>query len=338
MPVDPSTAQAAIDKIKSMYGASSVHPGSDKPSMARFSTGNVELDYMMGGGVPIGRWLHLWGEWSSGKSLTCWQMIREAQAIDKLCAYYNVEKQFIPDFVARQGVDLDKLILVEGSTIEEIGTKLEGLMGSVHVHIIDSLASAVSIDELNAKVEDWQIGLAARAWGKVFRRANERFDDLENVVIMVNQVRSAFGGMADAPPGGRMIDFISSMTIQFRRAGWLFRDDGGSLRPDAPARASLSGEKEPDGIEFVARVQKSRVSTPFRTARLRYDFETGYDENYTLSKAARHFGVVKKTSPKSSYYELPKGGKAQGEAQLAKAIGDDPALAEQIREAVRAAA
>jgi recombination protein RecA len=346
MPVDPSKLDLVVGKIKEDYGESSIHKGSDKSPVKRIPTGSLALDYATNGGVPLGRWSHLYGGYMSCKTLTCWNIIANAQKMGLVCAYYNVENQFDKKWVAARGIDTSKLEVVEGTTIEDVGKKLEALLGVVHVHVIDSLAAAISVDELSAKLEEWQMGLAARAWGKVFRRANHRFDDNENAIIMVNQVRDTFGyGGGESPPGGRFIEFMSSCSLYFRKSAWLYLNADGELDPDGAGVINPHGDKQADGMEFVVRVAKSRVGPPLRQARLRLDFSTGkWDEAWVLAQMAKWSKVVEKTSPKSSYYKLPDGvvthdGKetVQGEARLKQVIESSKELRALVEKSVKEA-
>lgn len=335
--VNPAELDKALAVIRKTYGERSIHLGGAHQPIDRISTGSLELDYATGGGIPIGRWTRFYGGFSSGKSLVCWNAIGNAQRMGMTCAYYNIEKQYDEGYVRSLGVDVDGLLLVEGTTIEEVGTKLEALLGVVHVHVLDSLSSAVSIDELNAKLEDWQMGLAARAWGKVFRRANERFDDNENVVIMVDQIRDSFGyGGGVQPPGGRFIEHMSSLTMYFRRGSWLFYDGNGVMVADGAHGSTLSGDTESDGVEYLARVEKSRVCQPLRTARFRYDYtKRRFDELYALVKAAKYFEVIEQ---KGSWWKTPDGESFQGEAKIRAYIDGNPEVRAKIVDAVMARA
>jgi recombination protein RecA len=338
LPVDPSQLEKALVKIRAEYGEGGIHMGEDKSPIARIPTGAIELDMVTGGGIPIGRMSHFYGGFSSAKTMTCWNVIREAQKMGMTCAYYNLEKQYEKELLIRRGLDVKNLLVVEGTTIEETGTKVEALLPSVHVHVIDSLACGVSIDELNGNVEDWHMGLQARAWAKVLRRVNERFDDTQNCLIMVNQVRDVFSrGGGEAPPGGRLIEYLSSMSLYFRRSSWLYRNDDGILDSDNKQTKNISGDTTPEGIEFQIRVQKSRVCQPLRSARLRLDFSTiEFDELWALQKAAGYYGVV--DGGKGGRYTLPDGTKLHGRMALRNAIAADSELAGRIREAMLAAA
>lgn len=332
-PIDTDNLEQVLSKIKKQYGDDEIRYANDFPPLERIPTGSLELDSATGGGIPIGRFSHFYGPFSSAKTLACWNIIKNAQDRGLDCAYYNIEKQFLPDWVERKGIDLSKLHVVEGATIEGVGAKLESLLGVIHVHVLDSLAPAVSIDELAGKTEEWRPGIQARAWGKVLRRANERFDDKENIVIMVNQTREVFGKFGgDSPTSGRLVEYISSLSLQFKRSHWLFKDTHGILQADGSNTNTLSGDNDADGIEFQVRVAKSRVSRPGLSARMRLDYETGnFDEMWELVKAASYSGIV---SRGGSWYTLGDGTKVQGERGLREAILKDVNLQETIKGAI----
>ena len=331
MPVDPGTLERALGVIKKTYGEGAIKVGSEKPILARLSTGSLGLDYAIGGGVPLGRFCHWYGGKGSAKTLIAYNTIASAQRAGKVCAYYNLEKQFDPVWAAKHGIDVDALHVIDTTIIEEVGATCETLLGSVHVHVIDSVAFGVSMDELATKNEEWRPGISARAWGKVIRRLNNRFDDSENTVIFINQLRKTFGGYGsgEEPTGGLVFDYISRLSLLFRKSGWLFHDKNGILSPDAPAGDSLTHDKEPDGIEFQVRVQKTAgFGRPDRTARLRLDYHTGeVDELWTLAEASVYFDIAEKSG---SWYTL-QGEKVQGKAGLREIIANDEKLQGEIR-------
>lgn len=370
MPIDPSGFDAIAKQIEKKMGAGTIHDAAQTPYVDRLSWRSHELDFATGRGAPIGRVIRLFGAPSSGKSLACWNLIKSAQEVnaselfrlqqligiakvngDKslerdakdgmkrvmdrwpdgmLCVYYNMEKQFDKKLIQTLGVDENKLKIVEGTVIEDVAANLEALLSVAHVHVLDSLSSAVALDELSGKIEDWHIGLKARVWGKVLRRVIERFDHRDNVLVLVDQVRDVFGSGAEAPPGGRAIEHASDMTIHFKRGAWLFPTKDGYLDKDGEKSGpTLSGQMEPHGMEIQARVQKSRVGQPFRTARMHLDFSTmEYDTTYELVKAAVHFEIVKTGG--GGYYTLPDGTKIQGKSKLRQKIKEDGELAMKI--------
>lgn len=331
-PVDPSQLDRALAQIRSEYGDSSVRMGSAYSDPPRISTGSLELDIITGGGIPIGRMNHWYGGQFSGKSLTVWNTIANAQEMGQVCAFYDIEKQFSPSWAVKHGVDIDKLIVVEKTTIEDVGAAMEALMPSVHFHALDSLAAAVSLDELAADANEWRPGISARAWGKVLRRVQERFDPRENTVVMINHVGTVFGKYAggDEPKGAKFVEYLSSLSLEFRRSSWLFKDKDGNLRTEGKNDATLSKDNQPQGIEFQVRVKKSRVCVPFQSARLRLDFETGgVDDMWSLAKAAQLYEMIEK---KGTWMTLPDGNKVQGEYQLKNYIKENEEFRNQIVE------
>jgi protein RecA len=333
MPVDPSNLDKHLSIIRKLYGEKAVVKGSDKPALRRIPTGSMELDYAIGGGVPLGRWCHFFGPKASGKTLTAYNVIANAQAMGLTCAYYNIEKQFSEAWCKKHGIDTNKLEVVEGTVIEHVGAKLETLLSSAHVHVIDSIAFGVAEEELSMKANEWRPGISARVWGKTIRRVNERFDDTENTIIMINQTRSAFGyGGSENPTGGAAIEYISRLSLAFRKSHWLYYTADGVLDPDTKAGESLTGDKEPDGIEYAIRVAKSGgFGKENATARLRLDYATGqYDELWSLMKGAIYHKIVEPTGKGSSWYVYGDQ-KVQGKNGVRELIEGDKKLQDKIK-------
>ena len=321
MTVDPNHLTRDIAAIEKQYGKDIVHIGEqedDYRDLARIPTGSIELDYAMGGGIPLNRISRLWGSYHSGKSFIAWNVIKNAQKMGMTCAYYNVENQYDERYVKKIGVNVESLIRVDDAIIERVGAQLETLLGSVHIHVIDSCSGAISLYEVNAKPEDMQIGLASRAWAKVFRRATNAFNE-DNAIIIIDQARDTMGfGGGEHPPGGRFIEHASSLTAHFKRGGWLHKENDILVQKDGVKKKTLSGSAEPDGQEIQVRVTKNRCGPPYRTARVYYDFEgCRLDSSFEYVKAAKFFGIIQVTG---SWMVLPDGTKLQGEAKLRQEI------------------
>jgi RecA/RadA recombinase len=292
MTVDTSKYSEIVNRINRKY-ENSLHMGNEFFKTNAISTGSPELDVAMGGGVPQGRWTRFYGGFGSTKTMTAYSVMAEAQAMGLSVAYYNVEKRYEGDFAERKGIDTSSLTVVEGTSVEEIGDKMEALLSVIHLHVIDSCSIAVSEDELNADIRDWRPGINARAWGKVFRRLNERFDPTENTAILIDQVRVNFKTGSEDPAGGKVFDHQSSMSVLFKKSGWLYRTNDGILEPKTTANKGVDGQSTPAGQEIKIRVEKSSVCRPFRTATLRYDLDSlEYDRVYEFMKAAKHYKVV----------------------------------------------
>lgn len=331
MPVDQKNLDKALDAIKKQLGEDVARKGSDYPELKRIPTGLPTLDSLIGGGIPLGRWVQFYGGYGSAKTLLSLHTIREAQRLGLNVAYYNAEKQWSQPWAEGIGIDTSKVEVFETNVIEEIGGIMETLMGAVNVHVIDSLGAGVSVDEAAVKPEDWLPGISSRAWGKMIRRANSYFDSNQNTVIMINQTREVFGQKgSETPTGGRAISYISSLDLHFKKTSWLFKDAKGNLSENGK-KTNSEGEITPEGVEFKIRVNKSRICDPFGVAVLRLPFGTGghFDREWSLTRAAIFHQMVTR---KGAWYELDNGEKFQGESALKDYIAETPEFQAKIEE------
>lgn len=356
MPIAPEEIDNIVAAVEKKYGAGTMHLGSAAQKVPRIPFPSIELNMATGGGVPIGKISRFFGNYSSGKTLTCMNIIKNAQnlhiiaqqlleseyeevqakgqdLLDRFpngleCAYYNVEKVFDKDFATQCGVDVDRLIVVEGSRIEPLATIVEASMGAVHLHIVDSVSAAYSVDEAESNVEDWHRAIKARVWGKVLDHWSDHLDMHNNAVVLIDQVRTNQQTGSHEPPGGNKLEHASDMTVQFRRGKWLYNRDG-VLKAEAPQKGeTVHGGSEADGFEIMARVNKSRVGRPLRLARLQIGFENmTFDQEFELAKAAEYFKVVERGG---SWYTLPDGSKVQGEKGLREALRENVELKKKV--------
>lgn len=333
MPVDESKADEIIAALEKRYEGT-ILSGDEIDNPDRISTGSLELDYITNGGIPQGRWSRFYGSFSSGKTRVAMNVIKQAQDLGLSCVYYNVEKQYTPEAFERVGIDLSALKVIEGSTVEGVGEKLEAMLGAFHLHVIDSCSNAISIDELNTEPEDWRPGIKARTWSKMLNRAHERFDHKDNTVVLVDQMSKNFGGggkmrggATEEPKGGMFLGFLSSMSLKFSKGKWLLYDDHGNLTTDEKKWAkkkTASGNMEPDGREIKVKCEKSRVGRPELTATCYFDFgDYTFDIDYEFVNRMKTLGIVEQAGSWWSYQNgNGKPQKVQGDAGLRKLLNE----------------
>jgi RecA/RadA recombinase len=359
MSVDASKLDATIAAIKKKRGVDSIHTGEEQIDVDHIPIGIPGIDRITGGGFPIGRMTRMYGGPSSGKSLIGWALTRASHDLrterfpDGLeVVYHNIEKQYTKDFTRERGVDVERLRISQGTIIEEVAQRLELLLPTAHVHILDSCSAAVSLDELEAGPDEWRPGINSRVWGKVLRNANERFDKDENALVYIDHARQAFGQSrgSEHAPGGSHMEHASSMTLKFTKGTWLVYNKDGFLdkiTDSNPGRVGLSGSKQADGIEITVYCEKSRVCRPLRTAKLRLDLNTfEFDRWFELSEAATFFdyegyetarvGSDPIVQANGAWYTLPDMTKVQGKSGLRAAIREDSELEGMIMTAMLA--
>lgn len=330
--VDPTNLDEAIARIRKRYGAEAVMPASQKSEVKRIPFGDIQLDWATDGGVPLGRWSHFYGPESAGKSLLSLKVIGNAQRMGMSAAYYDVEKTFVPSWAQKMGVDIDKLLVLRPTVIEDIGAQLELLMQSINVHVIDSIAAASPMDELAANLEDWHIGLGARTWNKVLRRIQHVIND-DNSVILINQLRTAMRGriVTEEPSGGKFMRHEAALALEMKKGPRLYYTKNKTLSPDGEKTDSPTGDVAPDGIEFITHIAKSKVGGAGRSARMRLDFTTGqFDELWSLAMFATYFSLVERNG---AWYTIGKE-KVQGETGLKNYIKNNPEFEAKIRSTV----
>lgn len=334
MPVDQRNLAKALDAIRKAYGDDIVMMADeDDDEIARIPTGIMQLDKLIGGGFPLGRWSHIYGPYGSGKSLTSFYVIREAQRMGLSCAYYDAEKQFNKKWVESIGVDTSKLLVFPLNEIEKIGETMDTLLPAINVHVLDSVGICVSVLQQVAKLEESPMATASRAWGKVVPRLQSRFDRKENAIILLNQSREVFGKPGtEKPTGGSALEYASSLSLAFSKSSWLYKDKNGNLSADNKRYDEFTGRTKPDGIDLVVSIKKSRVCDPYGSARMRLEFGTGgkFDEIWVLSGYAIFSEIIKASG---SWYTLPDGTKVQGESKVREYIKSNEDFANQIREA-----
>ena len=116
--------------------------GDEMPETILQPTASYGLNRALGGGLPYGRQVLIWGSKSSAKSSMCLQMIGLAQKEGKVCAWIDAEMSYDKNWALRLGVDTSKLIVSQCRTINEmvdLGTKL--MNAGVDIVVVDSITS-----------------------------------------------------------------------------------------------------------------------------------------------------------------------------------------------------
>lgn len=330
----------AIRLINNKYG-DGIRRGNTFSNPERISTGSLAMDVATGGGVPRGRVTRFYGDFSSGKTLTALNTAREAMKMGLSVCYWDVEKTFSPRFAGEKiGIDIENIWVNNITTIEGIAEGLEILLPEVDLHIIDSTSSATPEDLLNAAPNAWLPGIQARSWGRAFERINNAFDKERNTIILIDQVRINFKTGGEQAAGGKVLDHVSSLSVMFKKGSWVNRDADGLLTEAAKQKKDKASElQQPEGRVIKARVEKSKVSDPFRPAIMMMDFDAAnFDKTFEIMEEAKRCGVIQNNGGGRYYYphedDLKEGDEQQyfhGEAALREFVLSNKILQRVIR-------
>lgn len=314
---------AALAQIERQFGKGAVMRMGDKPreAMPSVSTGSLGLDIALGiGGLPFGRICEIYGPESSGKTTLTLQVIAEAQKIGKTCAFVDAEHALDPIYAEKLGVNIDDLLVSQPDTGEQALEITDMLVrsNSVDVLVIDSVAALVPRAEIEGEMGDTHVGLQARLMSQALRKITGNVKNANCLVIFINQIRMKIGVMFGSPEtttGGNALKFYSSVRLDIRRTG------------------AVKDKDEVIGNETRVKVVKNKVSPPFKQA----EFQIMYGKGIYHMGEVIDLGVKQGLVDKSGAWYAYKGSKiGQGKANSAKYLEQNPEIANEIEEKIRA--
>lgn len=226
--------------------------------------------------------------------------------------YYNAEQQFDSIYAAKIGIDLDRLLIVESTTIEDIGSALEAYYGHYAMHVVDSTSSASSLLSQKQDPGKSLMGTDARVWKTVIRDslAVGGWDIERNLGVLIHQMSTNIKTGGAQAASTRYLRHTSSCSIKFTRGKFLWNRDGVLKEDKAEGadEASMAGIAEPDGIEVYAKIEKSRTCRPFRVGGLQFDFKKlHFTTMHDLANAGLYFaakGVPGMINKSGSWYKV----------------------------------
>lgn len=87
-----------------------MHLAYDRTEHKTVPTGSVGLDYILGGGYPVGRCSEIYGETFTGKTTLALEGVRQMQKLGTV-AYIDLAGDFNPDYAEAIGIDVDDLLV-----------------------------------------------------------------------------------------------------------------------------------------------------------------------------------------------------------------------------------
>lgn len=249
----------AMSQIEKDYGKGSVMMLGERKHMnvETFSSGSLSLDVALGGGLPKGRIIEIFGPESSGKTTVALHSIASIQKEGGTAAFIDAEHALDPSYANRIGVNLEDLVISQPDTGEQSLEITEKLISSMAVDlvVIDSVAALTPRAEIEGDMGDAHVGLQARLMSQALRKLTAAISRTGCTVIFINQIRMKIGVMFGNPEtttGGNALKFYSSVRLDIRRKEKLDQGTG--------------DKKETIGNNVQVKVVKNKVAPPFRTA------------------------------------------------------------------------
>jgi recombination protein RecA len=318
--------EAALSQIEKNYGKGSVMKLGDPDNIVEIesvSTGSIGLDVALGiGGLPRGRIIEIYGPESSGKTTLALHTVAEAQKTGGICGFIDAEHALDPSYARKLGVDIEDLLISQPDNGEQALEIADTLVrsGAVDVLVIDSVAALTPRAELEGDMGDSLPGLQARLMSQALRKLTGSISRSNTMVIFINQIRMKIGVMFGSPEtttGGNALKFYSSCRLDIRRIG------------------ALKDRDEVIGNLTRVKVVKNKVAPPFRVV----EFDILYGEGISKTGELIDLGVKGDIVEKSgSWYSYGSQRIGQGKENARKFLIDNPDLADEIEEKIRAQA
>ena len=202
--------QNLVESMNKKFGKNAVRIGIPKDRRKRefISTGILQLDKDLNGGIPVGRVTEISGENHTGKSTLALHILAEAQKKGLVCGMIDIENTSDDiEYMNACGIDSSKLIISNPKSLEEALAIAEMWQksGEVHVCMFDSIASSLATQTiLDAEIgESRRMGTPQQELGEYFIKYQMNNNGLgreENkpfTLIVINQLRSKIGAYGD---------------------------------------------------------------------------------------------------------------------------------------------
>ncbi len=313
----------ALETIEKQFGKGSIMKLGEAYNTAveTTPTGALSLDIALGGGIPRGRVVEVYGPESSGKTTLTLHAIAEVQRTGGTAAFIDAEHALDPAYAKRIGVDVENLLLSQPDNGEQALEIVETLVRSnaVDLIIVDSVAALVPRAEIEGEMGDSHMGLQARLMSQALRKLTSVISRSKVTVIFINQIRMKIGVMFGNPEtttGGNALKFYASVRMDVRRIGQI-----------------KQGEQI-IGNRTRVKVVKNKIAPPFRQA----EFDIMYNEGISVSgdilDLAAAAGIIEKSGAWYAYNDVKIG---QGREATKTYLQENPKLLAELATKVRAA-
>jgi recombination protein RecA len=310
-----------MQKIEKDHGKGAIMRLGDATNMRveTVPSGALPLDLALGGGLPKGRVIEVYGPESSGKTTLVLHAIAEVQRRGGIAAFVDAEHALDPTYAAAVGVDIDNLLISQPDSGEMALEIVDNLVRSMAVDIIaiDSVAALVPRAEIEGEMGASHVGLQARLMSQALRKITANVGRSNCIVIFLNQLRQKIGvtyGSPEVTTGGTALKFYASVRLDIRRI------------------QTLKKGTEEYGIRAKVKVAKNKVAPPFRIAEFDIIFGKGISAVGCLVDLAEEMSIIVR---KGAWYSYQGDNIGQGRDNTIKYMEDKPEFAQDIEKQIR---
>lgn len=310
----------ALDTIEKQYGRGSIMRLGEVHATAVecIPSGSLSLDLALGGGLPKGRIIEIYGPESSGKTTVALHAIAEIQKQGGTAAFIDAEHALDPAYAKKIGVNVENLLLSQPDNGEQALEITETLVRSnaVDLVVVDSVAALVPRAEIEGEMGDSHMGLQARLMSQALRKLTGVISRSKTTVIFINQIRMKIGVMFGNPEtttGGNALKFYASVRMDIRRIAQIKQAD------------------QVIGNRTRVKVVKNKIAPPFREAEFDIMYNQGISKAGDALDLAVKYNIVEKAGAWFSYDGQKIG---QGREASKQYLQDNPKILQKISDQV----
>lgn len=314
----------ALDQIEKQFGKGSIMKLGEgtNTNVETIPTGSISLDLALGGGLPKGRIIEIYGPESSGKTTLALHAIAEVQKSGGTAAFVDAEHALDPAYAQKLGVKVDNLLVSQPDNGEQALEITETLVRSnaVDIIVVDSVAALVPRAEIEGDMGDSHMGLQARLMSQALRKLTGVINRSNATIIFINQIRMKIGVMFGNPEtttGGNALKFYASVRMDIRRI------------------SQIKQGEEVIGNRTKVKVVKNKIAPPFRVAEFDIMYNQGISKSGDILDLAVEHEIVEKSGAWFAYKDEKI---AQGREAAKKYLEDNPKVLDEIAKKVREAA
>ncbi|MEO0397753.1 MAG: recombinase RecA, partial [Cyanobacteria bacterium P01_A01_bin.137] len=284
-------------------------------------TGALTLDLALGGGLPKGRVIEIYGPESSGKTTLALHAIAEVQKKGGVAAFVDAEHALDPVYAEALGVNIDDLLVSQPDTGEAALEIVDQLVRSAAIDlvVIDSVAALVPRAEIEGEMGDTHVGLQARLMSQALRKITGNIGRSGCSVIFLNQLRLKIGvtyGNPETTTGGNALKFYASVRLDIRRI------------------QTLKKGNDQFGIRAKVKVAKNKIAPPFKIAEFDIIFGEGISTLGCIVDLAEEQSIL---SRKGAWYSYKGDNISQGRDNAIRYLVDNPEVTAEIEQQLRQA-
>jgi len=191
-------------------------------------------------GIPLGRFIGFWGGPSTGKTTLALSLIGLLQEQKKggLTVYVDAERMFDGRWAEIQGCKLDEMIVIRGSTAEEIFEDVRNVyakhLDDIVGFVFDSAVAMSTEFEKRAKPQEQKVSELARLLSRELKVWAPAIGEKEILAIIINQIRDLIGGqvtrytkayMSYREPGPYLLKHLYHLKLFFHRISGKYKFD-----------------------------------------------------------------------------------------------------------------